>query len=282
MARVLVLYYSSYGHIERMALAEADGARGAGADVDVKRVPELVPRKVALAAHYKLDQIAPIAQIDDLASYDAIVFGTPTRFGNMAAQMKNFIDQAGGLWAQDKLMGKWDLCSPRLQANMAAKRRQFCRFTPCFCISDSLLSGCPIRSKGNWASKTCMGLRPTVPPPSWARMAHACRRRWKLKRRITRAGMSPESRTLATACDGQAQACVLSATSRRPRREEGLIGEAIGSSAREFASQPRCLWPAGDKNGAAEAEALRCAMVTPQFFRPRLFWYASLTPINAT
>ena len=106
MARVLVLYYSSYGHIERMALAEADGARGAGADVDVKRVPELVPRKVAFAAHYKLDQIAPVAQIDELINYDAIIFGTPTRFGNMAAQMKNFIDQAGGLWGQDKLIGK--------------------------------------------------------------------------------------------------------------------------------------------------------------------------------
>src|SRR5689334_19514291 len=106
MAKVLVLYYSSYGHIERMALAEADGARGAGGDVDIKRVPELVPRKVALASHYKLDQIAPVAQIDDLVNYDAIIFGTPTRFGNMAAQMKNFIDQAGGLWAKDRLVGK--------------------------------------------------------------------------------------------------------------------------------------------------------------------------------
>src|SRR4030081_1218702 len=106
MAKVLVLYYSSYGHIERMAVAEADGARSAGADVDIKRVPELVPRKVALASHYKLDQIAPFAQIDDLANYDAIIFGTPSRFGNMAAQMKNFIDQAAGLWAQDKLVGK--------------------------------------------------------------------------------------------------------------------------------------------------------------------------------
>jgi NAD(P)H dehydrogenase (quinone) len=106
MAKVLVLYYSSYGHIERMAVAEADGARSAGADVDIKRVPELVPNKVALASHYKLDQIAPVATIDDLINYDAIIFGTPTRFGNMAAQMKNFIDQAGGLWAKDKLVGK--------------------------------------------------------------------------------------------------------------------------------------------------------------------------------
>jgi NAD(P)H dehydrogenase (quinone) len=106
MAKVLVLYYSSYGHIERMAFAEADGARGAGAEVDIKRVPELVPNKIALASHYKLDQIAPVANIDDLIIYDAIIFGTPTRFGNMAAQMKNFIDQAGRLWAKDKLVGK--------------------------------------------------------------------------------------------------------------------------------------------------------------------------------
>jgi NAD(P)H dehydrogenase (quinone) len=89
-----------------MAVAEADGARSAGADVDIKRVPELVPNKVALASHYKLDQIAPVATIDNLINYDAIIFGTPTRFGNMAAQMKNFIDQAGGLWAKDKLVGK--------------------------------------------------------------------------------------------------------------------------------------------------------------------------------
>jgi NAD(P)H dehydrogenase (quinone) len=106
MAKVLVLYYSSYGHIERMAVAEAEGARSAGADVDIKRVPELVPNKVALASHYKLDQIAPVARIDDLINYDAIIFGTPTRFGNMAAQLKNFIYQAGGLWAKDKLVGK--------------------------------------------------------------------------------------------------------------------------------------------------------------------------------
>ncbi|MGC2777883.1 MAG: NAD(P)H:quinone oxidoreductase [Bradyrhizobium sp.] len=106
MTRVLVLYYSSYGHIERMAEAEADGARAAGAAVDIKRVPELVPLSVARANRYKLEQMAPIAQVDDLLDYDAIIFGTPTRYGNMAAQMKNFIDQTGALWAKDKLVGK--------------------------------------------------------------------------------------------------------------------------------------------------------------------------------
>ena len=106
MIKVLVLYYSSFGHIERMAEAEAEGARIAGAQVDVKRVPELVPRMQAQAARYKLDQVAPIARVDDLLEYDAVIFGTPTRYGNMAAQMKSFIDQIGNLWTKDKLVGK--------------------------------------------------------------------------------------------------------------------------------------------------------------------------------
>ena len=106
MARVLVLYYSSYGHIETMAGAVAEGAREAGADVTIKRVPELVPQEIAEKSGYKLDQAAPIATVEELADYDAVIFGTGTRFGNMTAQMKNFIDQAGGLWAQGKLVGK--------------------------------------------------------------------------------------------------------------------------------------------------------------------------------
>ncbi|KPQ09545.1 MAG: Trp repressor binding protein WrbA [Saliniramus fredricksonii] len=106
MARVLVLYYSSYGHIETMAGAVAEGAREAGAEVTIKRVPELVPQEVAQQSGYKLDQAAPIATVEELADYDAVIFGTGTRFGNMTAQMKNFIDQAGGLWAQGKLIGK--------------------------------------------------------------------------------------------------------------------------------------------------------------------------------
>ncbi len=106
MAKVLVLYYSSYGHIETMAHAVAEGAREAGATVDVKRVPELVPSEVAKASHYKLDQAAPIATIDELPQYDAIIVGTGTRFGRMASQMANFLDQAGGLWAKGALNGK--------------------------------------------------------------------------------------------------------------------------------------------------------------------------------
>lgn len=106
MTKILVLYYSSYGHIERMAAAVAEGARLGGTEADIKRVPELVPEPVARQAGYKLAQAAPVARVDELPAYDAIVLGTPTRFGNMAAQMKNFLDQAGGLWARDALVGK--------------------------------------------------------------------------------------------------------------------------------------------------------------------------------
>lgn len=107
MTKVLVLYYSSYGHIEAMAEAVAEGARSVeGTLVDVKRVPELVPDEVAAAAHIKVNQAAPIATPDELANYDAIIFGTPTRFGNMAAQMRNFLDQTGGLWFANALVGK--------------------------------------------------------------------------------------------------------------------------------------------------------------------------------
>jgi NAD(P)H dehydrogenase (quinone) len=106
MTKVLVLYYSSYGHIERMAQAVAEGAREGGAEVTVKRVPELVPEEVAKKSGFKLDQAAPIATVDELPDYDAIIVGTPTRYGNMTAQMKNFLDQTGSLWAQGKLNGK--------------------------------------------------------------------------------------------------------------------------------------------------------------------------------
>ncbi len=107
MAKVLVLYYSSYGHLETMAGAVADGARSvAGTEVTIKRVPELVPEDVAKKSGFKLDQKAPIATPDELPEYDAIIFGIPTRFGNMAAQMRNFLDQTGALWMNGSLIGK--------------------------------------------------------------------------------------------------------------------------------------------------------------------------------
>lgn len=106
MTKVLVLYYSSYGHIQAMAEAVAAGVREAGAVAMIKRVPELVPESVMTKAGYKRDQSAEIATVAELADYDAIIFGTPTRFGNMASQMKNFLDQCGGLWFENRLVGK--------------------------------------------------------------------------------------------------------------------------------------------------------------------------------
>ena len=107
MTKVLVLYYSSYGHLETMANAVAEGAKAVfGVQVNVKRVPELVPDDVAKKSGLQLDQAAPVATVDELADYDAIIFGAPTRFGMMAAQMRNFLDQTGGLWVKGALIGK--------------------------------------------------------------------------------------------------------------------------------------------------------------------------------
>jgi NAD(P)H dehydrogenase (quinone) len=106
MSKVLVLYYSTYGHIESMAQAVAEGARSAGASVDIRRVPETVPEDIAKSAHFKLDQSAPVATVAELEGYDAIIVGCPTRYGRMASQMGAFLDQTGGLWARGALHGK--------------------------------------------------------------------------------------------------------------------------------------------------------------------------------
>lgn len=106
MAKILVLYYSSYGHIEAMAQAVAEGAQRGGGDVTVKRVPETAPQEVAEAAHFKLDQAAPVCTVEELADYDAIILGSPTRYGRMPSQMAAFLDQTGGLWARGALHGK--------------------------------------------------------------------------------------------------------------------------------------------------------------------------------
>ena len=106
MSKVLVLYYSSYGHVEALAGAVAEGARSTGASVDLKRVPETAPLEIAKAMYFKVEQDAPIAKIEDLADYDAIIVGTPTRFGRISSQMASFHDQAGGLWMRGALNGK--------------------------------------------------------------------------------------------------------------------------------------------------------------------------------
>ena len=106
MTKVLVLYYSAWGHMEAMAYAAAEGVKEAGATVVVKRVPELVPADVAKSMHYKMDQKAPIATVEELVDYDAVIFGTGTRYGMMTAQMKNYLDQTGSLWMKGALVGK--------------------------------------------------------------------------------------------------------------------------------------------------------------------------------
>lgn len=106
MSKVLVLYYSTYGHIEAMAQAMAEGARATGATVDIKRVPETVPEEIAKNAHFKLNQAAPVAAVSELEHYDAIIVGAPTRFGRVPSQLAAFLDQAGGLWARGALNGK--------------------------------------------------------------------------------------------------------------------------------------------------------------------------------
>jgi len=106
MARVLVLNYSAYGHIEAMAKAVAEGAQAAGAQVAIRRVPETVPEEVARKSNYKLDQDAPLASVDELESFDAIIVGTGTRYGRVSSQMAAFLDQTGGLWQRNALEGK--------------------------------------------------------------------------------------------------------------------------------------------------------------------------------
>ena len=136
MTKVLVLYYSAYGHIEAMANTVAEGARGAGAEVDIKRVPELVPEEIARMAHYKFDQAAPVATVEDLANYDAIIVGAGTRFGRLNSQMANFLDQAGGLWMRGGCTARSAAPSPRPQPSMAARRPPSSRSSPTCCTSE--------------------------------------------------------------------------------------------------------------------------------------------------
>ena len=160
MTKVLVLYYSSYGHIEKMAYAAAEGAREAGAEAVVKRVPELVPAEVARASHYKLDQPAPVATIDELPSYDAILFGTGTRFGNMASQMKNFLDQAGGLWAQGKLVGKVGSVFTSTATQHGGQESTILTFHPVLLHLGMVIVGLPYAFQGQMGTAEVMGNSP--------------------------------------------------------------------------------------------------------------------------
>jgi NAD(P)H dehydrogenase (quinone) len=160
MAKVLVLYYSSYGHIEKMANAVAEGVREAGVEAVIKRVPELVPEEVARKAHYKLDQAAPIATVNELADYDAVIFGTGTRFGNMTAQMKSFLDQAGGLWAQGKLVGKVGSVFTSTGTQHGGQESTILTFHPVLLHLGMIIVGLPYSFQGQTGVTEVMGNSP--------------------------------------------------------------------------------------------------------------------------
>lgn len=160
MAKVLVLYYSSYGHIETMAYAVAEGARDAGADVVVKRVPELVPEEVARNSGYKLDQSAPIATVQELPEYDAIIFGTGTRYGNMTAQMKNFIDQTGSLWASGALVGKVGSVFSSSATQHGGQESTILTFHPVLLHLGFIIVGLPYAFQGQMGVDEVMGGTP--------------------------------------------------------------------------------------------------------------------------
>ena len=160
MTKVLVLYYSSYGHIEQMAYAAAEGLREAGAEAVVKRVPELVPAEVAQKSHFKVDQPAPIATVAELPDYDAIIFGTPTRYGNMAAQMKNFLDQTGGLWAQGKLVGKVGSVFTASATQHGGQESTILTFHPVLLHLGMVIVGLPYSFQGQLGVAEVMGNTP--------------------------------------------------------------------------------------------------------------------------
>jgi len=160
MAKVLVLYYSSYGHIERMAQEVAAGARDAGAEAVMKRVPETVPEDVARKSGFKLDQKAPVAKVEELADYDAVIFGTPTRFGNMAGQMKNFIDQAGGLWMKGSLIGKVAGVFTSSATQHGGQESTILTFVPVLMHLGFVIVGLPYAFQGQMGHGEVMGNSP--------------------------------------------------------------------------------------------------------------------------
>jgi NAD(P)H dehydrogenase (quinone) len=161
MTKILVLYHSTYGHIEQMAEAVAEGARRIeGAIVDIKRVPETVPEDVAKAAHYKLDQAAPIATVADLPNYDAIIIGAGTRFGTAASQMRAFLDQTGGLWANGTLIGKVGGAFTASATQHGGQETTFAGFHNFFLHQGMLVAGLPYAFAGQMNMDEIVGGSP--------------------------------------------------------------------------------------------------------------------------
>lgn len=160
MAKVLVLYYSSYGHIETMAYAVAEGAKSTGAEVTVKRVPELVPEDVARSSHFKLDQKAEVAKVDELVDYDAIIVGAGTRFGTVASQMRNFWDQTGGLWFNGKLVGKVGSVFTSSATQHGGQESTILGFIPTFLHQGMVVAGLPYAFQGQMGVEAVKGGSP--------------------------------------------------------------------------------------------------------------------------
>lgn len=160
MAKILVLYYSAYGHVEKMAYAEGEGAREAGAEVVVKRVPETVSENVAKASGYKLDQPAAVATVEELPQYDAIIFGTPTRYGNMTGQMKTFLDQTGALWAKGALVGKVASVFTSSATQHGGQESTILTFHPVLLHLGFILVGLPYAFQGQMGHAEVMGNSP--------------------------------------------------------------------------------------------------------------------------
>jgi NAD(P)H dehydrogenase (quinone) len=160
MAKILVLYYSSYGHIETMAQSVAEGVREAGVEPTIKRVPELVPEEVARKSGYKLDQKAPIATVDELPQYDGIIFGTGTRYGNMTAQMKSFLDQTGGLWMKGALVGKVASVFTSTATQHGGQESTILTFHPVLLHLGFVVVGLPYSFQGQMGHAEVMGGSP--------------------------------------------------------------------------------------------------------------------------
>jgi NAD(P)H dehydrogenase (quinone) len=160
MAKVLVLYYSAYGHIEKMAGAVAEGVRQAGSEVVIKQVPELVSEEIARKSGYKLDQAAPIATVADLPEYDAIIFGAGTRYGNMTAQMKSFLDQTGGLWASGALVGKVGSVFSSSATQHGGQESTILTFHPVLLHLGMVVVGLPYSFQGQMGVSEVMGNTP--------------------------------------------------------------------------------------------------------------------------
>lgn len=160
MARILVLYYSSYGHVERMAQAVAEGVRDAGCEAIIKRVPETVPEDVARKSGYKLDQPAPVATVDELPQYDGIIFGSPTRYGNMTGQMKTFLDQTGSHWLKGSLVGKVASVFTSTATQHGGQESTILTFHPVLLHLGFVIVGLPYAFQGQMGVTEVMGNSP--------------------------------------------------------------------------------------------------------------------------